>query len=150
MHDFYDTITKGLGNKLGSVLFQLHPRIVYSEEKLVQIIEALDNGFENVIEFRHPTWWRPDVLNALKQNSISFCGISYPDLPDDVMKTAATMYYRFHGVPKLYLSSYTDQQLVHVVSQIKKSRKINNVYIYFNNDIEVAAVKNARTVQQLT
>ena len=149
LQEFYDTINKGLGKKLGSVLFQLHPRIVYSEEKLSQIIENMDKGFDNVIEFRHASWWRPDVMKVLKENSIAFCSISYPGLPDDVHKTSTTMYYRFHGVPKLYLSSYSDAQLENVVAQLKKKRNADNVYVYFNNDIEVAAVDNAQTVQQL-
>lgn len=149
LHDFYTTIENGLGKKLGTVLFQLHPRIVFSEEKLEQIIKSVDAGFDNVIEFRHESWWRPDVIKSLKENSIAFCSISYPKLPEDLVKSSATVYYRFHGVPKLYLSSYSDKQLADIVSEIKKKRSVDNVYIYFNNDIEVAAVENARTVQRL-
>ncbi len=149
LHDFYSTVEKGLGKKLGTVLFQLHPRIVFSEEKLEQIIKSVDQGFVNVIEFRHVSWWRPDVVKTLKENSIAFCSISYPQLPEDLVKSSPTVYYRFHGVPKLYLSSYSDKQLTDIVSEIIKKRSVDNVYIYFNNDIEVAAVDNARTVQRL-
>lgn len=149
LHDFYTTVDKGLGKKLGTILFQLHPRIVFSEQKLEQIINSVDKNFNNVIEFRHDSWWRPEVFKALKENSIAFSSISYPGLPEDLVKTSSTIYYRFHGVPKLYLSSYSDEQLSDVVSQIKKKRNVDNVYIYFNNDIEVAAVDNARTVQAL-
>jgi uncharacterized protein YecE (DUF72 family) len=147
--DFYNTVSKGLEEKLGSILFQLHPRIAYSEENLSRILDTLDTAFTNVIEFRHPSWWRDDVYKTLKAHNITFCGISYPDLPDPVVKTASAVYYRFHGVPQLYLSSYTNRQLQQVTHELKRFRNVTDVYCYFNNDIEVAAVKNAKTLQRL-
>jgi uncharacterized protein YecE (DUF72 family) len=149
LNEFYNTVSKGLGDKLGSILFQLHPAITYSESKLEQILNVLDPSFINVIEFRDPSWWRPDVEKALQRANVTFCGISYPKLPDDVHKTAKAMYYRFHGVPKLYLSSYSKPKLEAIVNNIKNKRGVSDVFIYFNNDIEVAAVKNAKTVQGL-
>jgi len=149
LHDFYDVVRKGLKNKLGSILFQLHPHIQYSEIKLQQILKYLDSTFDNVIEFRHESWWRTDVIKELREANVAFCGISYPGLPTEVYKSASFMYYRFHGVPKLYLSSYSQQQLKLVIDEIKHKRGINDVYVYFNNDIEVAAVRNAKTVQRM-
>jgi uncharacterized protein YecE (DUF72 family) len=147
--DFYNSVATGLRNKLGSILFQLHPGIAFSEEKLEQILKSLDASFVNVIEFRHESWWRPSVVKALQQANVTFCGISYPGLPENVYKTSPTMYYRFHGVPKLYLSSYNKAKLEGVVTEIKQKRGVEDIYVYFNNDIEVAAVRNARTVQRL-
>src|SRR5690606_35045537 len=105
--EFYDTVSTGLENKLGAILFQLHPRLVYSEENLSKIISSLDKSFTNVIEFRHESWWREDVYTTLTKNKITFCSISYPSLPNGVFRTSSSIYYRFHGVPKLYLSSYS-------------------------------------------
>ena len=147
--DFYNAVAKGLKDKLGTILFQLHPGIEFSEEKLEQILKSLDVSFLNVIEFRHESWWRADVVKALQHENVTFCSISYPDLPDDVYKTAKTMYYRFHGIPKLYLSSYSNKKLQQVVAAIKHKRGVQDIYTYFNNDIEAAAIRNARTVQRL-
>jgi uncharacterized protein YecE (DUF72 family) len=147
--DFYNTVSNGLEEKLGSILFQLHPRIEYSEENLSRMLDTLDTAFTNAIEFRHPSWWRDDVYKTLKAHNITFCGISYPDLPDPVVKTASAVYYRFHGVPQLYLSSYTNRQLQHVTNELKRFRSVTDVYCYFNNDIEVAAVRNAKSLQRL-
>src|SRR5688572_16234443 len=149
IHDFYDAIRKGLGDKLGSVLFQLHPAIKYGEPELQRIVQSLDPSFVNVIEFRHESCWHPKVRQTLRRAGIVFCGISYPQLPDSVEKTASSMYYRFHGVPKLYLSSYSNKCLSAVVSEIKGRRGVDEVYIYFNNDIDVAAVRNAITLQKI-
>jgi uncharacterized protein YecE (DUF72 family) len=147
--DFYNTVSKGLGEKLGCVLFQLHPAIEYSEENLERIVKTMDKSFINVIEFRHTSWWKDSVYKALKENGIAFCSISYPNLPDMVIKTAPTIYYRFHGVPQLYLSSYSPEKLESVQADIRKFRGIENVYAYFNNDIEVYAVYNARQLKTL-
>jgi uncharacterized protein YecE (DUF72 family) len=147
--DFYDTVNKGLREKLGCVLFQLHPAIAYSEENLERIIESLDKRFINAIEFRHASWWTDKVYKVLKDHKITFCSISYPGLPDMVIKTAPTVYYRFHGVPKLYLSSYSSRKLTSIQADIKKFRGTENVFAYFNNDIEVAAVDNAKKLKQL-
>jgi uncharacterized protein YecE (DUF72 family) len=149
VHDFYDAISNGLRDKLGSVLFQLHPAIHYGEPELKRIVENLDPSFVNVVEFRHESWWRPKVRQVLQEAGIVFCGISYPTLPDTVEKTAPSMYYRFHGVPKLYLSSYSNKVLTHVAEEIKRRKGVEEVYIYFNNDIDVAAVRNARTLQKI-
>jgi uncharacterized protein YecE (DUF72 family) len=146
---FYDLVLSGLEEKLGPVLFQLHPTISYSEETLHRIIDALDPAFTNVIEFRHASWWNPRVVRTLAERNICFSGISYPGLPEQVMRGSPAMYYRFHGIPQLYLSSYSDGELNAVAREISTRRGVKDVYAYFNNDIEVAAVYNAQTLQQL-
>jgi uncharacterized protein YecE (DUF72 family) len=149
VENFYRTVSKGLKEKLGTVLFQLHPRFEYTEENLDMLLKHLDSGFANVVEFRHASWWSQKVFTALKKNHITFCSISYPGLPDDVVKTAPVMYYRFHGVPKLYFSSYKQAALARITEVIMAQRGVQDVYVYFNNDIDVAAIRNAKVIQQL-
>jgi uncharacterized protein YecE (DUF72 family) len=150
IREFYDVVSQGLADKLGTILFQLHPGLRYSEENLQRIFDALDPAFTNVLEFRHESWWNSNVVRALKDHGLAFCGISYPGLPDDVMKTSNALYYRFHGVPKLYLSSYPDDELKEKAETINKLKNVSDVYAYFNNDIEVAAIFNARKLMELT
>lgn len=42
--EFYQTIEKGLKEKLGTVLFHLPPRYDYNKERLEKIINSLDNA----------------------------------------------------------------------------------------------------------
>ncbi len=147
--DFYNAVAEGLSDKLGTILFQLHPGIIFSDENLERIIEAIDPGFSNTIEFRHESWWNEKVFTTLKKNGISFCSISYPGLPGNVVKTNDTVYYRFHGVPQLYKSPYSDEQLQGIWSQINPLKGVKDVYAYFNNDIDVAAVFNAKKLQDI-
>ena len=104
--DFYNTIEEGLKEKLGTVLFQMPPRFDYTEERLEKIINSLDTSFDNVVEFRHNSWWNATVYNELAKNKISFCGMSHPDLPADIIQNTLVLYYRMHGVPNLCQSPY--------------------------------------------
>ena len=106
LNDFYKTSQAGLHEKLGGILFQFPPQLIYSSDRLKKIISNVNPGFKNVVEFRHASWWNKDVIRQLKKNNIIFCGISYPGLPDKVVKTNPSLYYRLHGVPVLYKSVY--------------------------------------------
>ena len=68
--DFYSTIEEGLKEKLGTVLFQMPPRFDYTEERLEKIINSLDTSFNNVVEFRHVSWWNVVVYKELANNKI--------------------------------------------------------------------------------
>jgi uncharacterized protein YecE (DUF72 family) len=143
INDFYGTIQEGLKDKLGCVLFQMPPRMAYKEEKLEQIIESLDPSFTNVVEFRNESWWNAAVYNKLAANNITFCGISHPDLPADVIKNTKTLYFRFHGVPQLYKSKYDLQTLQKIADEIESNKITKEAFIYFNNDIDGSAITNA-------
>ncbi len=144
---FYDLVQNGLQEKLGPLLFQFPPSFVYTEERLSNLLAQLEPGFTNVLEFRHASWWQTDVYNALKEKQAVFCSISHPTLPDDLVVTAPTVYFRFHGVPELYRSAYTTGYLDKVTASIRKHKKIKTAYLYFNNTIAAVAIDNLRYLQ---
>jgi uncharacterized protein YecE (DUF72 family) len=147
--EFYDVLSLGLAEKLGPVLYQLPPSITYSPEMLEAIISHMDENFKNVIEFRHISWWRKEVVQTLTDNGIAFCGVSFPGLIADVIANTPTAYYRFHGVPKLYYSAYDDAFLEGVVQTLHSDKKVKEAFLYFNNTAAAAALQNARYVQEL-
>jgi uncharacterized protein YecE (DUF72 family) len=144
--DFYSVVKEGLREKLGCILFQLHPETRYSEEMLDQILASLDPSANNVIEFRDRSWWTKEVVERLKRENVTFCSISYPNLPDDIVKTTDIAYYRFHGVPVLYRSKYGKTKLAEVYSNV---RRFSKAYVYFNNTADGSAVKDAKTFLKL-
>ena len=147
--DFYDLAGNGLAEKLGCVLFQLPPNLTYSQSNLENILLTLDGAFTNVIEFRHESWWNDQVFRTLKQSKVTFCSLSYPSLPDQVIRSVPVMYYRFHGVPDLYASSYSVKKMKAIAHDINTFRGVSDVYAYFNNDINTEAVWNARALAKL-
>lgn len=150
LDQFYKVLKDGLAEKLGPILFQLPPSFQYSEEKLTTILNELHPSFTNVIEVRNSTWWRKEIMDELAKKNITFCGVSYPGLPDEVVGNTATSYYRFHGVPKLYHSSYENHFLDIIVQTIIEKECIEKVFLYFNNTASAAALANAKYVQQIT
>jgi len=150
LEDFYGLLEEGLGDKVGCVLFQLPPQFAYTDERLEKVLQAVKPGFTNVVEFRHESWWRPDVEKALKDANISFCGVSFPKISnDDAVINTSVCYYRFHGVPKLFYSEYDEAFLDKIVAQIKGAEGLEKAYLYFNNTASSAALKNARYVKSL-
>ena len=147
--DVYRTVSDGLEEKLGPVLFQLPGRSIYTEERMQRIVGSIDPSFKNVLELRHPSWWNEAVYKILAKHKIGFCGMSHPELPDEVIQNISVVYYRFHGTPQLYRSPYKLPFLKKIVAEIEGNKRTRKAYLYFNNDIDASAIKNARQVQKL-
>lgn len=146
---FYQTLKEGLAEKLGAVLFQLPPQFSFTDERLELLLSQLDESFTNVIEFRHESWWRKEVMDVLQQKNISFSGVSFPKIAhDEAVITSPVAYYRFHGVPQLFYSEYNEAFLKKIVKQIAGDPQVKKAFLYFNNTASVAALHNAKFVQQ--
>ena len=148
LNDFYNTTQEGLKDKLGAVLFQVPPQFNYTPERLDLILNNMRKGITNTIEFRHPSWWTDEVYKRLKKEKILFSGISHPTLPDDAIVTNTTAYYRFHGVPKLYYSSYKQSMLKRIAENLANNKTVKAAYVYFNNTATPGAIENAVWLKQ--
>jgi len=148
LSEFYTIIRQGLQEKLGPVLFQFFSNVQYSEPFLSKVIGQLDPTFLNVLEFRHVSWWNPLVFERLSKHGIVFCGMSHPQLPDQPIINSETVYYRFHGVPKLYYSPYPPEYLHQVMTSIKSGPSVQRAFLYFNNTAEGSAIMNAQYLLQ--
>ena len=143
LDDFYLACKNGLGKKLGPLLFQLPPSYDYTDERLELLCNSLNRDFQNVIEFRHESWWNAIVFEALSANHISFSGVDYPKLPNQVINTEEIIYYRFHGNPRLFYSGYSNEELQRVANDVRANVKSKKAYIYFNNTASTEGILNA-------
>ena len=137
-----------LGPLMGCFLFQLPPSYHYSPHRLHGILEQLDPFRRNVIEFRHSSWWNEEVYAAFKEAGAIFCSCSGPRLPDGVIKTADDIYVRFHGVKRWYRHDYSHDELTDWAIRIRNARA-KRVWIYFNNDFDGYAIKNAAMLSEI-
>ena len=149
LNDFNETIKEGLSEKVGCVLFQFPATFQYEQERLSRIIDMLDVSLPNVLEFRHESWWTPAVYDALRKSKICFCGMSHPNLPEKVIGTTDTLYYRFHGVPHLYNSGYESSKLEQIAQEIFSHGRARQAFVYFNNTADGHAVTNAKQLQEI-
>jgi len=145
LNDFYNVCKEGMKDKLAAILFQFPPSYDFSKEKLGAIIGILNYDFKNVVEFRHESWWNDEVWNAFKANNITFCSVSHPNLPQTIFKDFPILYMRFHGVPKLFHSSYATEELQHVNRQIHTKKG----FVYFNNTASEAGILNALELKRM-
>jgi uncharacterized protein YecE (DUF72 family) len=150
LNDFYSTIEEGLKEKLGCVLFQFPPKFIYTEERLQLLINNVKTGCKNVVELRDKSWWDKKIFNILKDHNIIFSGISHPGLPvhQEPVFNNSIAYYRFHGIPTLFYSEYSEAALKAIADQIRKKKTVKEVFVYFNNTATSAAIKNAQWLRE--
>jgi uncharacterized protein YecE (DUF72 family) len=146
LHDFYEVCINGMKEKLGPILFQFPPSYAFSKEKLDNIIGILNYDFQNVIEFRHESWWNPEVWNSFKENNITFCSVSHPDLPQTIFKDFPLLYIRLHGIPRMFHSSYSTDELIVVKGEIHSKKE---GFVYFNNTASEAGILNALELKRM-
>ena len=134
-----------LGPRMGCFLFQLPPSFQYSSARLRRIVCQLDPKRRNVVEFRHRSWWNERVYSAFRKEGIIFCSCSGPKLPDELIKTADEIYIRFHGIKQWYRHNYSSEELEMWTQRIQQSGA-REVWVYFNNDRDGYATKNATSL----
>lgn len=144
----YYEIADRLGEKMGCFLFQFPPSHRYSPARLRGMLAQLDPGRKNVVEFRHKSWWRPAVYRALAERGVTFCGVSAPRLPEDFPPGQPVAYLRLHGKSQWYRHDYTAGEL-----EAWKQRILGcgarEVWVYFDNDRNGYAIKNALQLRRL-
>lgn len=147
MADLYGVLGAHLKERLGPVLFQMPPSLHFDDERLEAILAQLDPSVTNVLEFRHPSWWRADVQRRIAKAGAVFVSVSAPNLPDDLAVSRGRLYLRMHGVP-MYRQDYADDALAAWAGRLRASGAREG-WIYFNNDAEAHAPRNAATLRGL-
>jgi uncharacterized protein YecE (DUF72 family) len=147
VQEFISVAEAGFGDKLGCILYQLPPSFKYSEENLQYLLESIPRGSRNVVEFRHVSWWNEELPQVLTEHELTFCNISYPGLPEDRLQTSDRYYIRMHGVPDLFKSAYSPEELQKLAEELPADA--DQTYVYFNNTMFEAGFSNALSLQEL-
>lgn len=134
-----------LQHKLKVVLWQLPPHIKYnykSFELFVQLLTAYK--VRHAFEFRHESWITEKVVKLLHSENMAFCMADCPEHLIDLPVTADFVYMRRHGKTCSYDTLYTEEEITEDFNRIKSYIEQNKtVYIFFNNDAQGFAPKNA-------
>lgn len=140
----------GLGRKLGCVLVQLPPGVAYDPRTVETFFTALRARYRGpvVCEPRHPTWFTGAADRRLEAHGVGrvaadpSCGED-GHLPSGSDRIA---YFRLHGSPVMYHSSYPDDYLVALAQQMRKLVG-RPVWCVFDNTARGAATMNALDLQ---
>lgn len=144
---FQDLIYNGLQDKLGAFLFQLPPTFKYSAENLEHVLANVPSGPQNVVEFRHQSWWNHDTREALERQNITFCNVDYPGLNTPFMMSTDTFYFRAHGNPVLFKSRYEIGRLCEFKDAVPAEAAEH--FVYFNNTYYEGGYSNAKEMHEL-
>jgi len=141
-----------LGDKRAVLLVQLSPHFGIDIKRLQYFVQLVPPWLRMAFEFRHPSWHQEAVFQLLEQYGAAYCIMSGAHLPCVLRTTAPFVYVRMHGPDQQYLygGSYPDTDLNWWAQRIREwDRKGKDVLVYFNNDAEGHAVRNAKQLQAL-
>jgi len=145
--DKFITRAKILDQKLGPLLYQLPPNMHRNDDLLESFLSTLPQGMKHVFEFRHQSWLEEKVFDILHKYNMGLCVFDMPSISCPLTATADFAYVRFHGSTGLYFSCYPDEELADWAKRLADlASNLKALYIYFNNDAEAFAVRNALTL----
>ncbi len=138
-----------LGPKLGPILFQLPPTQQLDLDRLDDFLALLSRDHRWVLEFRHPSWHTTEVYQLLTSHEVALCIPVGGGLHPDRITTAPFTYIRMHRGHEP-AGGFTDHELMSWARQIRALRGAGKeVYVYFNNDWEGYAIRDAMKLREL-
>lgn len=143
---------RGLGSKLGCVLVQLPPGLAYDPRTVEAFFTSLRVRYRGPVacEPRHPTWFTGAADRRLEAHGVGrvaadpSCG-EEGDQPSGSERIA---YFRLHGSPVMYHSSYDGGYLDALADRIRQLAIDRRVWCVFDNTARGAATINALALRQ--
>ncbi|HTX09448.1 MAG TPA: DUF72 domain-containing protein [Solirubrobacteraceae bacterium] len=129
--------------RLGPVLWQLPENFHRDDDRLAGWLEVLPPGL-HTIEFRHESWFVPEVMAALRAHGVALTIGDHPERPFQLHEaTAEWRFVRFHYGARGRAGNYSASEIETWVHRIAQWRRRESVYAYFNNDWQGFAPANA-------
>ncbi len=173
--NFFASGVLALGAKLGPVLWQLPPVLVYDPARLAAFFELLprtttqaaalaaghderltdrswattdaDRPVRHALEVRHPSYQCAAFVELLREHDIALVVADTAGRwPYMEDVTSDFVYVRLHGDKELYVSGYTDQSLDAWAEKIRCWKASRDVFVYFDNDVKVRAPYDAMSL----
>jgi uncharacterized protein YecE (DUF72 family) len=134
--------------KLGPILWQLPETFRRDDARLESALAQLPPG-RHCFEFRHPSWFTPEVETLLGEHGVALVIGDHPERPFQAhARTADWTYVRFH-LGRGRDGSYTPAQLRTWAERVRAWRAQGDVYAYFNDDWAGHAIREAQGLRQL-
>ncbi len=117
---------------------------------LGKLREAIPNEIPVHVEFRHTHWYRPDVVDFLRDQNLGFVNVDLPPLPNLPQEKTGIVtngigYFRFHGrnaakwwqhaeASERYDYLYSDEELAEWVPTIEQAARGSKMtFVFMNN-----------------
>lgn len=141
-----------LGGKSGPWLLQLPPSLALDSKAAQAFFKNLRKRYAGALVFepRHASWFDDKVDALLQDFSISRVAADPAKVPAAASPGGVTdiVYYRLHGSPRVYYSSYDDAFLETLAAALRKITT-RDIWCIFDNTASGAAAANALSLKKL-
>lgn len=145
----------GLGDRLGVLLVQLPPSLMFEPRPVRTFFDLLASLFGGAVvcEPRHATWFEPAADRLLVKLRVGRVAADPARCPAAAVPggwlgpagdgVGALLYHRWHGSPRTYYSAYSDDWLHARASELRRWPEAADCWCIFDNTASGAAVSDA-------
>ena len=145
----------GLGDRLGPLLVQMPPSLRFDRRAAGGFFDLLCELHPGAVvcEPRHLSWFEPDATALMARLHIGRVAADPAMVPEAAAPggwtgpghegAGATLYYRWHGSPRMYWSAYEAGQLDAWAESVHGWPAEADVWCVFDNTASGAAIENA-------
>lgn len=141
-----------LGDRLGALLLQLPPRLVFDARVASAFFRALRRRTDSAVacEPRHGSWFTASADALLQRHGIARVAADPARVPLAAEPGGARdwSYWRWHGRPRMYYSSYDDRDLLALANAVEAAGG-GPAWIILDNTAHGHAVPNALRLQAM-
>lgn len=144
----------GLGSRLGVILMQFPPGFAFDRKIVRSFLVLLRRRYDGaaVAEPRHISWFTEAAEDLLREFDVGRVG-SDPALCIAAATPGAdlsTLYWRLHGSPRMYYSSYEETDLTELVDHLAaREPPAQERWCIFDNTAHGHATANALKLEEL-
>jgi uncharacterized protein YecE (DUF72 family) len=143
-----------LGRRRGPMLVQLPPRWRPELERLDHALALFrkQHAGKLAVEVRDPRWLSDDLRAVLRRHRVALCHHDLLAMDGLSDPTAPFVYVRCHGPnpDHPYHGSYPNSSLRSLAARlVELDHEGTSSYVYFNNDVDAAAPKDALRLRSL-
>ena len=125
---FCDT-ARGLGDKLGPLLFQLPPNFKKASERLGELLSLVPVGLRVAFEFRHESWFDEEVFALLRTYNAALCVADTEEGSTPAVAPADFGYLRLRAV------EYSDADLKRWLETIERvGAGWRDAFVFFKHE----------------
>ncbi|MDB4874649.1 MAG: hypothetical protein JWM41_1095 [Gemmatimonadetes bacterium] len=143
-----------LGEKLGCLLVQLPPKLELNARAANAFFTLLRDRYAGpvVAEPRHASWFTAKGDALLARHQVARVAADPARVPEAARPAGwpRVVYYRLHGAPRMYYSSYDRDYLAELATHLEAARRETDaVWCIFDNTASGAAAANALEMTEL-
>ena len=136
-------VAGSLGDRLAALLFQLPPTLKKDLRRLESFMDTLPARAPAAFEFRHPSWFDPEVFAALRARGRALCVADSEKLETPVEITSEIGYFRLRD------EGYRPDDIAEWARTIGGLQdRCRDVYVYFKHEEKGLGPEFARQLMQ--